>query len=215
MAVGSSFTLPATTTTASFADLGDPISLRSVAPGSQVWITVTNAVCAAPTTLAAVASGTGGTLATATYFYKATAVNAFGESIASTEASAAVTGPTGKVTLTWDTMVGATSYKLYRSVSTNTEVFLTTVATPGYVDTGSIVPSGASAPATGSNGVSYQVLGSVDGVTYVTEIVSANVAAGVTVAPSSITRAYAYLKVQAKDQVAASHTTVRASAFAR
>lgn len=66
-------------------------------------------------------STTGGALAAATYFYKVSAINANGESAASTEASVTTTGSTGSVALTWLAVANATGYKIYRGTVTNTE----------------------------------------------------------------------------------------------
>lgn len=57
----------------------------------------------------------GGTLATNTYYYVITAVNAVGETVGSIERSVSVTGPTGSVGITWGTVSTATGYRVYRS----------------------------------------------------------------------------------------------------
>ena len=75
---------------------------------------------AAPTTTSAVASGTGGTLATNTYFYNLTAIGAWGETVLSTERSAAVTGPTGSVTFTYGALAGTTAFRVWRGLVTST-----------------------------------------------------------------------------------------------
>lgn len=93
---------------------------------------------AAPTLVAAT---TGGTLATATYGYKVSALNALGETLASAEATVVVTGPSGKVTLTWTGVGGATSYNVYGRTA-GAELFLANVAST-YVDTGAATPAGA------------------------------------------------------------------------
>jgi hypothetical protein len=101
-----------------------------------------------PVQAATVPSGVGGTLATGTYRYTITAVNALGETIRSNEQSAAVTGPTGSVALSWAAVTGATAYRIYRTAAggaSDTELFLAQVTAPTviYTDDGSIVPSGA------------------------------------------------------------------------
>ncbi len=89
----------------------------------------------APTGLTATPFATGGSLATGTYFYKVAARNINGETLASTEASAPVTGPAGRVTLAWDPVPGASSYRVYRGTASNAQnVFYTTGV--GFVDTG-------------------------------------------------------------------------------
>ncbi|MGW2936073.1 hypothetical protein ACWDA7_30445 [Streptomyces sp. NPDC001156] len=77
---------------------------------------------------------TGGSLATATYYYKVVPVIARqGEVLPSAEVSAAVTGPTGTVTLSFSTPTGLDGaqpnlYKVYRGTSAGNETLL------GYVD---------------------------------------------------------------------------------
>lgn len=66
-------------------------------------------------------SGTGGGLAAATYFYKVTAKNGAGETIASNEKSITVTGSSSKITVSWAEVPGATAYVVYRGTVTNTE----------------------------------------------------------------------------------------------
>lgn len=84
---------------------------------------------AAPTGLAAVASASGGSLATGTYRCKVAAltaqglfqsatgrvggVDAAGETDGSTNTSTAVTGPSGKLDLTWTAKRGAFAYNVY------------------------------------------------------------------------------------------------------
>jgi uncharacterized phage protein gp47/JayE len=76
----------------------------------------------APTGLVATPSALGGTLAAGSRFYKVTALDAAGESIASTEATCVVpAGGTGSVVLTWTGVVGAASYRVYYSTTTGTE----------------------------------------------------------------------------------------------
>lgn len=64
---------------------------------------------------------TGGTLAAATYYYKITALNAAGETIASNEVSQVTTGTTSTVTLTWAAISGATGYRVYRGTAAGLE----------------------------------------------------------------------------------------------
>lgn len=60
----------------------------------------------------------------------------------------------------------------------------------------------------GSNGASWKILGSIDGVTYVEVVASANVAAGATGTPYTVSiPPYRYYKVQAKAQSAGNQTT--------
>lgn len=97
----------------------------------------------APTGLAGTAFTTGGTLATGTYFYKVTALNANGETVASTEISRAVTGPTGRVDLTWSAVPGASSYRIYRGTATNAENVFYSSATNSFSDTNAASSAGA------------------------------------------------------------------------
>ena len=118
------------------------------APGGQM--TMGQSAALTMTTVTPATATTGGTLAAATYFYKVTAINGsnpVGESLPATEVSQVTSGSTSTVTLTWTAVAGATGYKIYRSTTTNTEVFLTQVgAVLTLVDTGSITPAGASPP---------------------------------------------------------------------
>lgn len=112
-----------------------------------------SAIVPAPTGLTKSASGTDGVLATATYFYKVTAINNYGESLPSAEVSQAVVAPQ-HVLLDWNDMTGATGYKVYRSTTTNTEVLLTTINTPTstYTDKGLDTPGVATVPIADSTG---------------------------------------------------------------
>jgi hypothetical protein len=83
-------------------------------------------------------------------YYKITAVNSIGESVASSEISVSgginktrdnwITG-TDYLTMSWGSVVGATRYNIYYSDSSNTEVWLDSVATTSYVDTGIATPN--------------------------------------------------------------------------
>lgn len=96
---------------------------------------------AVPIVPTATPSGAGGTLASGTYTYRVSAVNGGRETHASPLVNAIVTGPTGKVTLTWEAVLNAESYKVYGRVA-GSEGLLTTIATPTvtYDDTGSDSP---------------------------------------------------------------------------
>ena len=83
------------------------------------------------------------------YYWKITATNAAGETIASLEVTANVDVTTKKVTLTWDQVTGATGYKVYRSTvsgSYTTPALRATVsggATLTYIDDGGSLSAGA------------------------------------------------------------------------
>jgi uncharacterized phage protein gp47/JayE len=105
----------------------------------------------APTLTTHTGSGTGGTIPAGTYFYVVTAVNADGETAASNELSNTLSGTTSKVTLGWSTVADATSYNIYRSTTTGTEVYLDTVygsGTTSYIDLGSATPGVTTPPTT-------------------------------------------------------------------
>jgi hypothetical protein len=99
-----------------------------------------------PTGLVAVGSGSGGTLASATYYYKVTALNGSGETVGSSEASYVATGSTSSISLSWTAVPGATSYKIYRGTTTGAEnhYFVSTVAS--FVDTGSSAGTAGAIP---------------------------------------------------------------------
>lgn len=85
-----------------------------------------------------------GTLATATYYYRVTALttNPAGETTASPETSLALTGPAG-VNVNWTEIPGATGYKIYGR-ATGAELFIAQVGKVAtYLDSGAITPSGA------------------------------------------------------------------------
>lgn len=94
-----------------------------------------------PASLTPTPSASGGTLATDDYYYVATAYNEFGETTASVEATAAVTGPTGSVALDWPNVTGATGYRLYRGlVSGGEKGRIYDGAVSAYTDTGAVTP---------------------------------------------------------------------------
>lgn len=107
------------------------------------------------------ASTTGGTLATASYAYKIVAKNAHGATLPSTGTTVAVTGPTGKVVLTWPHMPGASAYDVYRDdlkVATVSAGSLP-VPTPSYTDTGTAAAGAPPASnTTGSAGAGADVI---------------------------------------------------------
>lgn len=121
----------------------------------------------APTGLAAQALATGGTLAAGTYTYEVTAVNANGQTTASTSASATTTGATGSVKLTWNPTADGVTYKVYGRVGGSLGLLATVgpfdpANPPAFTDTGSGSP-GAVPPASNTTGGagSYSNLGIV------------------------------------------------------
>ncbi|MDL2342454.1 MAG: right-handed parallel beta-helix repeat-containing protein, partial [Patescibacteria group bacterium] len=96
-----------------------------------------------PTTLiAATPSSSGGSMATNTYYYKVVALDAVAnQTLPSNELSAAVTGPNGSVSLSWNAVTGAASYRVYRGTAAGAEdrylsAAYTTIGT-SFTDTGS------------------------------------------------------------------------------
>jgi len=106
----------------------------------------------APTGLVGTASSTGGSLATGTYFYKVTALNANGETLPSNEIGVAVTGPTGSVSLTWGAVPGATGYRVYRGTSAGGENVFYASTTNSFVDT-----NAAGTPGTPNSGARAKI----------------------------------------------------------
>lgn len=117
---------------------------RTIAPGNTFVATP-----AAPTLAAAT---TGGSLANGTVFVTITAVNNVGETIASAEASVAVTGPTGTVTVTFPALpTGASGWNVYAASATGAEIKANgTTAVTGATYAITALPSGT-APAPTAN----------------------------------------------------------------
>lgn len=89
---------------------------------------------------------TGGTLADATtFFYRVSALNSAGETLASTETSIA-TGSGGNlntVTVKWGFVTGATGYNVYGRTTGAELKIATNVQDNQFIDTGAVTPSGA------------------------------------------------------------------------
>lgn len=101
------------------------------------------AALATPVNAAFSTATTGGTLAAGTYYYRVSAINSMGETLASTETSIATTGSTSTVTVNWGAVSGATGYKVYGR-STGAELLMATVGNvTTWTDDGSITPAGA------------------------------------------------------------------------
>lgn len=136
------------------ARLFESVTYRNAA-GETTDVVVTGVQGAAPSNAGytATPSASGGTLTTATYSYRVSLVVAGVETPASTAKTAAVTGPTGSVTIDATVMLAAnttaTHWKLFGRVGASEALIATTVrATPTFVDTGSVSPSGAVKAAT-------------------------------------------------------------------
>lgn len=96
-----------------------------------------------PGSLAATPVASGGSLASATYYYQVISVDgAGGTSVAGTEVNAAVTGPNGSVNLTWNAVTGAASYRIYRGTTSGGENVYYTSSTNSFTDTGAASTAG-------------------------------------------------------------------------
>ena len=99
---------------------------------------------ATPTGAGTSTSTTGGTLAAATYGYRVSAYNQYGETTASTTVTQATTGTTSTVTVSWTAVTGALGYRVYGRTS-GSELLIYTVAAPAtsFLDYGARTPAGA------------------------------------------------------------------------
>ena len=99
--------------------------------------------------ISATPSASGGSLATNTYFYKVTALDGAGNETSisiATEVSAAVTGPTGSVLVSWTGIAGAAGgYRVYRGASAGGEstFFSVPFGTNSFTDTGAAGTAGS------------------------------------------------------------------------
>lgn len=95
------------------------VALRSLNDSNGVRVPAVVAV-AAPGAVTPTGSNAGGSLATATYYYKVTAVGDFGETTPATEVnSGARTGPNASCALDWADVAGASSYRVYIGTSSD------------------------------------------------------------------------------------------------
>jgi hypothetical protein len=109
---------------------------------------------AAPVLSAPTTATTGGTLAAATYYYKATYTNANGETVGSNEISQITTGTTSTVSFTIGAApAGATGTKIYRGTAAGVEnvVIATLGIVTSYTDTGA-AGTASTVPATNTTG---------------------------------------------------------------
>lgn len=121
------------------AQVGDTVSYRNQ-DGETSNVLVTGVQPAAAPAAPVVTAGTEGSLASATYSYRITAVVGGAESEASAAGSAAVTGPNGsaEVTLPGDPN---TQYAIYgRTGGTEEFMFLSELGATSFVDGGSLTP---------------------------------------------------------------------------
>ena len=123
---------------------------------NRVNIMSTISSMTAPTNLAVGAVTSGGSLATSSwYYYKVTAIDSMGGETGASNEATGLTGGAGSQTLpvTWTSVTGATAYKVYRTAAngaSNSEVYITTVLTNSFTDSGSISAGTATVPSTGS-----------------------------------------------------------------
>lgn len=130
---------------------GDNVIYRN-AKGESMAVVISAGQGPAPSAPVAVGSGTGGTLAAATYTYKNTYVKDGIESELSAASNSYVaTGATSSVALTVAVVAGATSYKVYGRTG-GSFLLMTTLTAPTvlYTDTAADTPAGA-APAANQN----------------------------------------------------------------
>lgn len=117
----------------------------TLAAGAEAILSIYAADMATPVNATHTTATTGGSLTAATYYYRVSAINALGETLASTETSIVVPGGTSTniVTVKWAAVTGATGYRVYGR-ATGAELFIAEVGVVlQYVDTGAITPAGA------------------------------------------------------------------------
>jgi hypothetical protein len=125
----------------------NPFLLQYTTPAATALSTTSLAFGIKPAVFAApvlVPLATGGILAIATYFYRVVAFSRFGDVLAATEASATTTTATSAVTVTWQPVAGATSYRIYRGTATNAQTGFYQVgsSTFTFTDTGTPLVTG-------------------------------------------------------------------------
>lgn len=130
----------------------DVVTLIETPPMGLWQQNVLTAISANPAAPTLTPSGTGGSLPSETVYVRTTYVYPTGESVASAEASAAVTGPTGQVAVTSPPAAGnATGYNVYAAnlagVETLQNVSPVTIGTP--YDINSLTTTGHAPPTIG------------------------------------------------------------------
>lgn len=137
---------------------GDPSQnlayIYAIGPGAdynRYSISISSDNVRTPVNVTATAADTGGKLLAGTYQYSVTALSNLGETGQSTQVNATIaTGTTGQVTISWDSMPGATGYRIYgrQQAGAGVVVGLLGVTTAGvvtFVDNGTAIP-GSQAP---------------------------------------------------------------------
>lgn len=96
-----------------------------------------------PVNAAFTASTIGGLTPSGTYYYRVSAINAVGETLASAETSITLTAAQNAVNVNWGAVTGATGYRIYGN-TTGGELLMAAVgAVTTWLDDGSITPAGA------------------------------------------------------------------------
>lgn len=90
----------------------------------------------APALTLGTTSATGGTLAAGTYYWKVSALNTAGETLASNEVTATTTGTTSSQPLSWVAVPGAVSYNVYRGTTAGGENVKYNTTSTSFTDTG-------------------------------------------------------------------------------
>jgi hypothetical protein len=133
----------------------NPAKKTLLTDARSALVSATSASALAVGTVTPTANEAGGTLAAATYKYKVSAVNGNGEGIASAaSADATISGSTGRVSLAWTAVAGATAYRVYGRTGGQFR-FIAEVTTNAYNDTGAVTPDAArTAPAADTTALS-------------------------------------------------------------
>lgn len=111
----------------------------ALTPGKYEWQEYVESVLGVPAVTAAADTGT---LTAATYYYRVSAVNAVGETLACVQVPC-VLASQGGVKLTWTAIAGATSYKVYGRTTGAQLLIATVTGAVTYTDSGAITPAGA------------------------------------------------------------------------
>lgn len=118
-----------------------------ITPSSKDGVTWLNTVLNPPTITAATVISTGGNFIAGTWFFTVTTLNAWGQTIASTEVQVDVSsGTTNSIKLDWSLVPKGSSYKVYGSLSSGTYTtpsFVAETANTSYTITSSTFLTGA------------------------------------------------------------------------
>lgn len=133
----------------------DAITFQTTATG------ITGPALPAPTGVSTAEADTGGALLTATFIYRVTAYNEFGESLpgADTAAVVGVGVTTGEVTVSWSAVTGADGYRVYRTVDPLAAAQqIADVTALSFLDHGTVVPGALEPTADTTSGVLVNVV---------------------------------------------------------